>query len=326
MRFLSEGNINENRQRQKTLTPKEWRMLFLGVTLLFGIITRFFPWLQAGFPLNDGGMFLSMIRDLRGSHYSLPALISYNNLTIPYAYSPFGFYFARLISDLFNFSEITLLRWLPPIINTLSILAFYMLVSLLLGSRRRAVVASIFYALTPGASAWFIMGGGLTRSFGSLFMLISLYWVFRLFRDGGNRELALSIVFCSLTVLSHPEVGIHTAASCILLWLIYGHSLRTALHSVIVLFACLLLSAPWWAGVFSYHGLAPFLSSPAKQLSRSFLSHVCLEYFGVCGGKNTSWSDHPSLPYRAAQRAKYCLLPILYVDGARSYRCAPRFC
>lgn len=133
-----------------------------------------------------------------------------------------------------------------------------------------------------------------------------------------------SCSFCSLTVLSHPEAGIHTAASCILLWLIYGRSLRTALHSVIVLFACLLLSAPWWAGVISLHGLAPFslrvehrflrrfdlarlyaACSPAKQLSRSFLSHVSLEYFGVCGGENIFWSHGPSflsLSSRAARQ------------------------
>ncbi len=112
--------------KNKGMTHAEWIFLLLGAVVFFGMVVRFFPGLQAGFPLNDGGMFLSMIRDLRGSHYSLPGLTSYNNLNIPYAYPPFGFYFARLISDLFKFSEITLLRWLPPIINTLSILAFYM--------------------------------------------------------------------------------------------------------------------------------------------------------------------------------------------------------
>jgi hypothetical protein len=264
-------------KEKKKLTHAEWIKLVLGTALLFGIIVRFFPGLQVGFPLNDGGMFLSMIRDLRVSHYSLPALTSYNNLNIPYAYPPFGFYFARLISDLFHFSEITLLRWLPPAINTLSVLAFYMLASLLLVSHRRAVVASIFYALTPGASAWFIMGGGLTRSFGSFFMLISLYWVFRLFRDGGKRELVLSILFCSLTILSHPEVCVHTAASCTLLWLVYGRSLRTALLSFIILSACLLFTAPWWAGVLSHHGIAPFLSalntgSYGGSIWRAFIS------------------------------------------------------
>lgn len=246
---------------KKSLTHTEWITLILGAVLLFGIILRFSPGLQAGFPLNDGGMFLSMIRDLRTSHYLLPAVTSYNNLDIPYAYPPFGFYFARLLSDIFNLSEITLLRWLPPIVNTLSIMAFYALASLLLDSRRRGAVAAIFYALTPGASAWFIMGGGLTRSFGSLFMLLSLWWVYCLFRNGGKLELALSVLFCSLTVLSHPEVGIHTAASCFLLWLFYGRTRRTTLHAFFVALATLLLSAPWWGCVLSYHGLAPFLSA-----------------------------------------------------------------
>ena len=251
----------KNNQEKKRLTRDEWIVLFLGTTLLFGMIARFFPGIQAGFPLNDGGMFLNMIRDLRVSHYVLPAVTSYNNLSIPYAYPPFGFYFARLLSDIFNLSEIDLLRWLPPTVNTLSILAFYVLASLLLESRRRGAVAAIFYALTPGASAWFIMGGGVTRSFGSLFMLLALCWVYRLFRDGGKLELTCSILFCSLTVLSHPEVGIHTAASCILLWFFYGRTQRTALYAFIVAIGTLVISASWWGSVLSQHGFAPFLSA-----------------------------------------------------------------
>src|SRR3989304_4930469 len=185
----------KNKKEIKNLKRNEWIILFLGTTLFFGVIARFLPVFQAGFPLNDGGMFLSMIRDLRASHYWLPAVTSYNGLNIPYAYPPFGFYLARVLSDLFKVSEIALIRWLPPTVNTLSILAFNALAYLLLESRSRAAVASIFYALTPGASAWFIMGGGLTRSFGSLFMLLSLSWVYRLIRDGGKLELGLSILF-----------------------------------------------------------------------------------------------------------------------------------
>jgi hypothetical protein len=246
---------------RKGLSRKEWMTLFLAATFLFGMIARFFPGYQAGFPLNDGGMFLSMIRDLRLSHYVLPSITSYNNLSIPYAYPPFGFYFVRGLSDIFNISEITLLRWLPPAVNTASILAFYMLASLLLESRRRAVVAAIFYALTPGASAWFIMGGGVTRSFGSLFMLLSLWSVYRLFRDGGGPALVLSCLFCALTVVSHPEVGIHTAASCLLIWFFYGRTRRSVLYALVVAVTTVLLSSPWWGQVLAYHGLAPFLSA-----------------------------------------------------------------
>jgi hypothetical protein len=105
------------------------------------------------------------------------------------------------------------------------------------------------------------MGGGVTRSFGSLFMLCSLWWVFRLFRDGGRLELVLSILFCSLTVLSHPEVAIHTAAGCVLLWLYYGRTRRSALSALLVGIGTVLLSAPWWGQVLYMHGSAPFLSA-----------------------------------------------------------------
>jgi hypothetical protein len=248
---------------KKTTSPSknEWMALILGMAMFFGVIVRFFPGLQAGFPLNDGGMFLSMIRDLRASHYVLPQVTSYNDLHIPYAYPPLGFYFARLISDIFNLPEIIILRWLPPLVNSISILAFYLLSSAILTSRRIGVLATVFYALTPGAFAWFIMGGGLTRSFGSLFMLLSLYWMLRLFRSAGRLELLFSVLFCSLTVLSHPEVGIHTAACCILLWLFYGRTRAATLHALVVGVSTLILSCIWWGPVVSYHGWSPFFSA-----------------------------------------------------------------
>ena len=131
-RFVSMEIKMKNNNEKKKLSRREWIILSLGTIILFGMIARFFPGVQAGFPLNDGGMFLSMINDLRASHYALPAETSYNNLGIPYAYPPFGFYFTRLLSDVFSFSEVALLRWLPPAVNTLSILVFYLLASLLL--------------------------------------------------------------------------------------------------------------------------------------------------------------------------------------------------
>jgi hypothetical protein len=259
---MEQGFIEvKNNGNKKILSHPEWTALLLGAALLFGIILRFSPGLQAGFPLNDGGMFLSMIRDLRVSHYLLPVMTSYNNLNIPYAYPPFGFYFARLLSDIFGLSELTLLRWLPPIVNTFSILAFYKLAVVLLNSHRRAALAAAFYALTPTAFGWFIMGGGLTRSFGSLFMLLSILWVYRLFHAGNARSLALSILFCTLTVLSHPEAGIHTALICVLLWLFYGRTRSSFYTALLVAAGTLLFSAPWWLTVISYHGLSPFLSA-----------------------------------------------------------------
>ncbi|MBK8781475.1 MAG: glycosyltransferase family 39 protein [Anaerolineales bacterium] len=249
-------------KEKKSLSLNEWTVLLLGIAFVFGILVRFFPGFQAGFPPNDGGMFLSMIEDLSESHYALPQFTSYNHLQIPYAYPPFGFYLARFLSDMFHIPGLELIRWLPPLVNSLSILAFYLLSSELLKSKPLGALASTFYALTPGAFGWFVMGGGLTRSFGSLFLLLSAFAVYRLFL--GERRIhyiAASILFCGLAIFSHPEAIIQTAAVCILLWLFYGQSLVTFRDALIVGAGTLIFTSPWWGTILSYHGLAPFLSA-----------------------------------------------------------------
>lgn len=246
---------------KKSLSPQEWVWLVLATAILLGGIVRFFPGWVAGFPLNDGGMFLSMIWDLKQSQYVLPEFTSYNNLNIPFAYPPFGFYFARATSDLLGVPELILLRWIPPFIHTLSIIVFYFFVSKLLKSKHVAALASAFYALTPGAYGWFVMGGGLTRSFGALFFLLTVYQTLQLFQLGRKKDIGLVILFGGLTVLSHPEAGIHAAAACILLWLFYGRTLKSLIDAIYVGLGVLLLSFPWWGTVLVYHGFQPFYSA-----------------------------------------------------------------
>jgi hypothetical protein len=243
------------------ITQPEWIILILAIATLGGFFVRFFPTLIVGFPINDGGMFLSMVLDLTSNNYLLPKFTSYNQLQIPYAYPPFGFYLARMISDIFNISEINLLRFIPPLVNSLSIFVFYVLSSELLKSKTLGVLSSAFYALTPGAYGWFVMGGGLTRSFGSLFLLLTVFIIYRLYQTGEKKYIGLGIACGGLAVLSHPEAGIHTAATCILLWIFFGRSRQSFIHSVFIALGVLLFTSPWWLTVLSYHGLNPFLSA-----------------------------------------------------------------
>ena len=118
-------------------------------------------------------MFYVMIADLRTNHFLLPAFTSYNHLNIPFAYPPLSFYIAGLISSI-GISTFDVLRWLPPLISTLSIFAFYWMASLMLTSRSKASLATMAYALMPRLFSWYVMGGGLSRSFGLLFLLISV--------------------------------------------------------------------------------------------------------------------------------------------------------
>src|SRR5687768_5017216 len=100
-------------QVKKQLTSDELAALLLLAALVFGTWLRLNPALMAGFPMNDGGMFYTMIQDLRVNHYLLPLHTTYNNLNIPFAYPPLPFYVAGFISDIFRISLLQVLLWLP---------------------------------------------------------------------------------------------------------------------------------------------------------------------------------------------------------------------
>ena len=239
----------------------EWHVVILSLALFLGSILRIFPGAMAGFPLNDGGMFFVMIRDLRLNHYLLPDFTTYNFFDIPFTYPPLGLYLAAVLRDVFGLPELEALRWLPVIANLISIYAVYLLATKILSDHSRAAIASAFYALTPGSYDWFIMGGGLTRSFGYLFLLFSLYFFIRTLQIGTLKNVLLASLFCALTVLSHPEAALHLAASCLLFWIFLGRTKRGILNATLVGLGTILLTSPWWLTLLAYHGIDPVISA-----------------------------------------------------------------
>lgn len=147
----------------------DWGVLLLFTALLFGAVVRFVPAASNGFPLNDGGMFYTMIRDLKANHFVMPQFATYNFVDIPFAYPPVGFYIAGIFSSLLPVSDLQILLWLPPLINTLAIFFFFKLAEKILPSRTAAGLAALMYALSSRAFLWQVMGGGITRAFGMLF-------------------------------------------------------------------------------------------------------------------------------------------------------------
>ena len=245
----------------KSLSKDEQHKLFLMIALLLGSIVRFLPVVMAGFPVNDGGMFYVMVEEIKTNHFLLPAFTHYNLADIPFAYPPFGLYITALISSLFHVPVLEVVRWLPPLVSTLSLLAFYLMADEILGSRLQAALATLFYGLVPDSFGWAIMGGGITRSFGLLFLFLTITFANRLYARTSSLPAVLTALFGAFAFLSHPETGVLAAASCVLLWLFRGHSKRTLLWSTAVALGVLALSAPWWGTVLAGHGLAPFVSA-----------------------------------------------------------------
>ncbi len=239
----------------------DWPDLLLFTALLFGAVVRFWPAITNGFPLNDGGMFYTMILDLKANHYILPLFTTYNFVNIPFAYPPLGFYIAASLSDLLSVPELQILLWLPALVNTISIFVFYKFAEQVLPSRVIAALAVMIYALSSRAFIWQIMGGGITRSFGILFLLFMLWQAVQLFRDYTHKRLVLTILFGAGAVLSHPQTALHAALGGALIFIFYGRNKRGVLSALMVGMGVVLLTAPWWGTVLSRHGLAPLISA-----------------------------------------------------------------
>ena len=262
---------------KKSITRSEWATLILMLAILLGVFMRFNVTMLAGFAVNDGGMFAVMVEDLRANEYLIPAFTTYNHFDIPFAYPPLGFYFGALAVDIFKMNAVQTLRWVPAFFASLSILAFYFLSLRIFKDKYYASLSTLFFTLMPRAFSWFVMGGGLTRSPGQFFMLLTLFFVLRLYEENRRADILWAGFFGGLAVMSHPEAAVHTVVSAVLFWVMLSRKRSAFIQSLFVGVVVVIVTAPWWATVLSYHGVEPLLN--AAQTGQKLLAVFHLVFF-----------------------------------------------
>jgi hypothetical protein len=280
-------------QKSLALNTPASDVFLAAIATLTGLIVRLASPLIATFPINDGGLFYQMILDLQSNHFRLPVFTTYNSANIPFAYPPLAFYFTGLLSTFFHIDLLTLIRILPSTVCSLSIPAFYFLARQIIRSgQNTALAATLAFALTPRSFEWLIMGGGITRTFGLLFALLTMRAAYNLYIDHSYRHIFNVILFGSLTLLSHPEASAQTALVALLFYLLLDRSMKGAVYSLAAVAGILILSAPWWATVVSRHGLDPFLAiinAAREGTSITFGDRIFLTI-------QFSFTDEPYLP------------------------------
>jgi hypothetical protein len=244
-------------------TPDHRFRVALGLAILLGLAVRAYHVLSHDFPLNDGGLFYTMVRDLQAAHYRLPAFTSYNAAGIPYGYSPLGFYLAGLLDDRTRLTLVDVFRWLPLVTSMLLVIAFADLARKLLASRTAVVVAVLAFSLLPRSFIWMLMGGGLTRSLGFLFALVTIRVLYSFYTERRWIYVPFIAVSAGLTVLSHLGTAPFVAFSGGLFMLAHGRHRQAVVGSVIAVVGAAVLSAPWWVTVLHQHGPGPFLAASA---------------------------------------------------------------
>jgi hypothetical protein len=229
----------------------------IAVAIVLGVAVRAFHIFSSDFPLNDGGMFFAMARDLQDNGYRLPEYTSYNSGDIPFTYPPLGFYAAALLDDLTPLGMFDVFRVLPLVATSLTIPAFYLLARSMLTSRVALIASVLAFALIPRSFMWLLMGGGVTRSLGFLFAILALYFVHRLYAKQDRSALPWAIGLSALTVLSHLETGWFLAFSIAVFFLGFGRSRRGVIDSVILATGTLVATSVWWVQILATHGLEP---------------------------------------------------------------------
>ena len=226
-----------------------------------GSLLRLGPVLLADFPLNDGGMFFAMIRDLQQAHYQLPLFTSYNQAGIPFAYPPLPFYLAAILDDLTPLNLFDVLRFVPALATVLSLGAMYRLARSFHGAEASVAASVVTFALLPESFVWPIMGGGLTRAVGMLFALLAMAEAHRLYARDEPRAVPWLILWSSLTALSHIEWAWFLALACGAMCIANCRSRRALFLSAVVAVTTLAFTVPWWGSVLLHHGWAPFAAA-----------------------------------------------------------------
>ncbi len=239
--------------------------LVVVAALALGVVVRVVPVLAADFPLNDGGLFSVMSRDLRDNGFVLPAFTSYNGNDIPFAYPPFGLYVNALLGPMFGDGEASL-RVLPLVIACLTIPAFWFMLRPWVSSPI-AAITTLAWSIIPSSWMWQVTGGGITRAFGMLFAFLAIGCVTRLLQTGDRRYWVLAPLFSGLTLLSHPESAAFVAVTVAGAWVAQDRSADSLRRLVIVGLLALAVASPWIIAVVASHGFGPLAVAGGSRIA-----------------------------------------------------------
>ena len=231
-----------------------WPAILLAT--LAGGIARAAPVLAAGFPVNDGGLFASIVDAILAGPRLLPASITYNELDAPLAYPPLAFLATAGLECILPIGTVEWLRWIPLVASIATIPALALLANELAPSRVHAAVATFAFALLPRSFEFLVMGGGLARAPGMFLAILAIYLCMRSLRRGDRSWVGAGVAL-GLAVATHPEGGLFAALSLSLVALAYARGRRAWSRMVAVAGIGVLVTLPLLVAVVAGHGIGP---------------------------------------------------------------------
>ncbi len=277
-------------------------VVFLG---LLALAIRSYAIFSSNLPLNDGGMFYVMVEDLVVNNFSIPRFTNYNFFNIPYTYSPLAFYLTAFIWKITNIELLSLFRFLPLLFSLFSIPVFFEITKKITKSTKISLWTLLFYVTSPRSFQTIISGGGLTRSLGFFFALLTINYSIDLYQKKDKKSILLTSIFAGLCILTHIENAAFAFSSVGAVFFASKIKLKDILNSLVVVFFSVLFISPFILQVFDLHGaLTPFAHAFHGNLSISDKTYL----WNTFSGSQLSYLFYMS-------ENQFSLVPLLAIIG-----------
>jgi len=274
--------IYELNLRKLTFPEEQVPALLVPFATVLGLLLRLALPLSSSFPLNDGGLFYAMIRDLQTNGYALPVFSSYNSAQIPFAYPPLAFYITGLLADLTNIPLLDMLRLLPAIVQRGGHPGFLSIIKRVPTLEDHCGTGSLSVGVHPASLRMAHHGRRDHPLLRISFRTINHLLARRLYLTHSTRFVLWTSVWGALTVLSIPKPSptpFWRPLSFISLAIAHA---RDLLFSSAVAGLVILFSAPWWSQSSAGTGLIHSWRLPPRRASTTPAgSRVCSPRSGL---------------------------------------------
>ncbi|MBI2331844.1 MAG: glycosyltransferase family 39 protein [Chloroflexi bacterium] len=258
-----------------------WKTVSLVFLFLTSAVFLFYNAFRFEMPLGFSGMYTWTAEQISDNRYLLPETIPfYGPGGVLFAYPPLGFYVMAFVTDLFDVSSITYLRFVPPLFSLLSLVPLFLLVEKMTASFWAAFFSTAFLLFSPILYYNHTWSAGMVRGLAFFLMLSGFYCFYRALEEEKRLFAVLTGIFLGLTSLTHLFYGLFFFlwVAC---WWIAGFRVKALKTTFLTFLTGGLVGIPWLYLMITRYGVQVF--------KHAFSSHDNAAFLDVFGQASALW-------------------------------------
>ena len=247
----------------------------IALILLLSAPLCFYNALKWPMPKGFAGLYALFAEVLAGNQYRLLINVPYYGPGgMPLVYPPLAIYLMAFLTNQLHIAPLEYLRFAPAVFSWMCLIPFYLFTNDFVGSRPKAVVATLLFSCAPAIFIMNVYAGGAIRAPALLFTLFGLWLAYRSMEQGRLGLAVLAALFWGLTALTHLGYLFFFALSLGVFTLIGPKFWLRLKLSTIILGVGLLVSSPWWIYIGFHYGFGIFRNALASHESLDFLTRL----------------------------------------------------